>query len=106
MKETRLSSLFYLKCSTSSCRYICEFFSSAKINGGFGINQQIVLQSLDHGYAGTEKHNTLMNIPKPITVNNYNKIVSKIIDVVIDVVDVVYQRYWDKKKCVSDIFKN
>ena len=93
MKETRLSSLLYLKYSTSSCRYICKFFTSAKINGGFGINQQIVLQSLGRGYAGTGKHNTLMNIPKPITVNNYNKIVSKTIDVVIDFVDVVYQRY-------------
>ena len=50
------------------------------------------MQSLDHGYAGTEKFNTLMNIPKLMTVNNYNKTVSKIIDVV-NFEDVVYQRY-------------
>ena len=47
------------------------------------INQRIVMPSLGHGYAGPEKFNTLMNIPKPMTnVNNYNKTVSKIIDVV------------------------
>ena len=40
------------------------------------------MQSLGHGNAGTEKFNTLMNIPKPMTVNNYNITVSKIIDVV------------------------
>ena len=36
------------------------------------------MQSLGHGYAATEKLKTLMNIPKPMTVNNYNKTVSKI----------------------------
>ena len=50
------------------------------------------MQSLGHGYAGTEKFHTLMNIPKPMTVNNYSKTVSKIIDVV-NFEDVVYQRY-------------
>ena len=49
---------------------------------GFGVNQRIAMQSLGHGNAGTEKFNTLMNIPKPMTVNNYNITVSKIIDVV------------------------
>ena len=95
MKDVRkkgLSSLLYLKCSTSSCRYICGFLTSAKVNRGFEINQRIFMQSLGHGYAGTEKFNTLINIPKPMTVNNYNKTVSKIIDVV-NFEDVVYQRY-------------
>ena len=54
------------------------------------------MRSIGHGYARTEKFNTLMNIPKPVTVNNYNKIVSKIIDVA-NFVDVVYQRYLDKE---------
>ena len=50
------------------------------------------MRSLGHGYAGFEKFNILMNIPKPMIVKNYNKTVSKIIDAV-SVVDVVYQRY-------------
>ena len=40
------------------------------------------MQSFGHGNAGTEKFNTIINIPKPMTVNNYNITVSKIIDVV------------------------
>ena len=66
----------HLKC-------ICECFIS--VNRGFGINQQIVTIV---GYAITwlwlyyKKFNTLMNIPKSMTVNNYNRTVWKIIDVV------------------------
>ena len=40
------------------------------------------MRSLGHGYAGIKKFNTLMNIPKPITVKNYNKTVSRITKVV------------------------
>ena len=36
------------------------------------------MRSLGYGYAGIEKFNTLMNIPKPVTVKNYNKTVSRI----------------------------
>ena len=50
------------------------------------------MRSLGHGYAGTEKLNTLMNIPKPMTVKYYSKTVLKITDAV-NVVDVVYHRY-------------
>ena len=50
------------------------------------------MRSLCHGYAGIEKLNTLMNIPKPMTVKYYSKTVLKIIDAV-NVVDVVYHRY-------------
>ena len=34
--------------------------------------------SLGHGYAGMEKFNTLMSIPKPMSAKNYNKTVSRI----------------------------
>ena len=40
------------------------------------------MQSLVYGYAGIEKFNALINIPKSMTVKNCNKIVSEIIDVV------------------------
>lgn len=40
------------------------------------------MQSLVYGYAGIEKFNALINIPKLMTVKNCNKIVSEIIDVV------------------------
>ena len=85
-KKQGLSSLLCLKCSTSSCCYIREFFASAKVNRGFEINQQIVMRSLGHGYAGFGNFNSLMDILKPMTVNNYRKTVSEIIDA-------VYQKY-------------
>ena len=75
-KKQELSLLLYLKCSTSSCRYIQEFFTSAKVNRVFEINQQIfytMMQSIGHGYAGIQKFNTLMNFPKPMTVKTIKK---------------------------------
>ena len=75
-RKQGISSLLYLKCSTSSCRYIQVFFTSAKVNRGFGINQKIVYtmrSSISHDYAGIQKFNTLMNIPKRMT----KKIIAK-----------------------------
>ena len=82
--------MLYLKCSTSSCRYIREFFTSAKVSRAFEINQRIVytMRSHGHGYAGIKKLNTLINIPKPVTVKNYNKTISKVIDVVKSIAEV------------------
>ena len=34
--------------------------------------------SLGYGYTGLEKHATMMNMPKPMTINSCNKIVDKI----------------------------
>ena len=39
------------------------------------------MQSLGNGYAGIKKINILINIQKPMTVSNYNKALSKIINV-------------------------
>ena len=83
-KKQGLASLLYIKCSTRNCKYIYEFFTSTKVNKCFEINQRMVYttRSLGHGYAGIEKFNTLMNMPKPMTVKNYNKTVSRIKKVV------------------------
>ena len=49
--------------------------------------------SVDHGYAGIQKFNTLMNIPKRITVKTITKKFKKMMHAV-NVVDLfVYQRY-------------
>ena len=74
-RKQGLSSLLCLKSFTSSCRYIQELFASAKVNRGFKIIQQIVytMWSDGHGYAGIQQFNTLMNIPKPMTVKTISK---------------------------------
>ena len=74
----------YIKFSARNCKYIYKFFTSTKVNKCFEINQRIAytVRSLGLGYAGIEKFNTLKNIPKPMTIKNYNKTVSKIKKVV------------------------
>ena len=77
----------YIKCSTSSYRYIYEFFTLAKVKRGFEINQRIAYTSYDHLAMVMMELKNLK--PKQMTVKTYNKTVSKIIDVV-NVVDFVY----------------
>ena len=76
-----------------------DIFKSSSLQqkySGFEINQQIVynMQSLaNHGYAGIQKINTLMNIPNRMTV-----ITIKTLIAAVNVVDIiVYERYWDNK---------
>ena len=72
-----------------------DIFKSSSLQqkySGFEINQQIIynMQSLvDHGYAGIQKINTLMNIPNRMTV-----ITIKTLIAAVNVVDIiVYERY-------------
>ena len=37
------------------------------------------MRACDQGYAGLEKFVSLMNLPKPMTCNNYDKIINKLI---------------------------
>ena len=38
------------------------------------------MRALEHGHSGIEKFTSLMNRPKPMTQNNYDKVVDKIVD--------------------------
>ena len=69
-KKQGLASLLYIKCATRNCRFIHDFFTSTKVNKCFEISQKIVytMRSLSLGHEGINKFNTLMNIPKPMTV--------------------------------------
>ena len=67
-----LSSLLYLKC----CTNIFHNSSLQQTYRGFKINQKIVYTMwslVGHGYAGIQKFNTLMNIPKRVTVKTITK---------------------------------
>ena len=39
------------------------------------------MRVLGHGHSGIEKFTSLMNMPKPMTQNNYDKIAAKILNV-------------------------
>ena len=47
------------------------------------INKRTVytMRVLGHGHSGIEKFTSLMNMPKPMTQNNYDKIAAKILNV-------------------------
>ena len=57
-----------------------EFYTSKASGKDFDINKRLVytLRALDQGHAGLEKFTALMNMPKPMTANNYDKLVSNI----------------------------
>ena len=80
-KKQGLSSLLFIKCL--NCKYTNEFDTSVPCGRGFNINKRTVytMHVLDHGHSGIEKFKSLMNMPKPVTQNNYDKIAAKILNV-------------------------
>ena len=79
-KKQGLASLLYLKCK--NCKFTRDFYTCpTTLNGGFDVNQRIVysMRSLGNGHSTLKKFNTLMNISSPVTLKNYNKIVTKLL---------------------------
>ena len=74
-KKKGLASFLVLQCS--SCSYFIELYTSRSVDNAFDINLRAVFSMRacgQRGYAGLEKFVSLMNLPKPVTCNNYNKI--------------------------------
>ena len=80
-KKQGLSSLLFITCL--NCKYTNEFDTSVPCGRGFDINKRTVytMRVLGHGHSGIEKFTSLMNMPKPVTQNNYDKIAAKILSV-------------------------
>ena len=75
-KRKGLASCLYVRCS--ACDYSKEFYSSIKNKQkSFDINTRVVyaMRSCGQGYSGFSRFVSLMDLPKPMTFNNYNKIV-------------------------------
>lgn len=77
-KKQGLASFLYVKCK--NCSYINEFYTSPTCGRGYDINNRTVytMRVMGHGHSGIEKFTSLMNMPKPMTQNNYDKLVNKI----------------------------
>ena len=73
--------LLFLFFQCHSCNYFIESYTSRSVGKGFDINTRAVysMRACGRGYAGLEKFVSLMNLPKPTTSNNYDKIVTKLI---------------------------
>ena len=78
-KKQGFASLLYLKCI--NCKFTREFYTSpTTLNRGFGVKQKIVssMRSLDNGYSALEKFSTVMNIPSPMTLKKYKKLLQNL----------------------------
>ena len=78
LKKKGLASCLLLTCKT--CRYCKEFYTSVSRDNYFDINVRTVysMRACGQGYAGLEKLTALMNLSKPMTGNNYDKIVNRL----------------------------
>ena len=65
-----LASSLYIKCN---CEFEKRSYTSERCGNGFEVNQRVlyVMKSCGQGYAGIEKFTTFMNMPPPLTGNNY-----------------------------------
>lgn len=76
-----LASSLIVKCL--SCGTEDKFLTSRTCGRGYDINNRIVysMRSIGQGYSGVEKFTMLMNMPRPMTRGNYDKIVTSLTDV-------------------------
>ena len=74
------ASLLYIHCT---CGYKKEFRTSRTYSckQSFDVNTRLIysMRSIGQGYASIEKFTTLMNMPKPMTQNSFNKSVKSIL---------------------------
>ncbi|XP_065650235.1 uncharacterized protein LOC136078392 [Hydra vulgaris] len=67
------------------CKYQNDFYTSKLINkkGNFDISNRTVytMRTLGIGHSGIKRFTTLMNMPKPMTPKNYDKLVLKITNI-------------------------
>ena len=97
LDETFRCSFFYKQCQ--KC-YLQEFYTSARSEKGFDINQRInyTMRAGGQIYTGLTIFTTYTDIPKPVAANNYDEIVNKLSsmakeisgEIMIDAVDKIY----------------
>ena len=77
-KKRGLASLLFAFCS--NCEYEKEFYtSSQQTDKSFDVNKRIVyaMRACGQGYSGIKTITTLMDMPKPMTANNYDKLAKR-----------------------------
>ena len=77
-KKKGLASLLYVSCS--KCEYKKEFYTSPQqADKSFDVNKRIVyaMRACKQGCSGIKTLTTLMDMPKPMTANNYDKLAKR-----------------------------
>lgn len=84
IRKMGFSSLLIIKCETHRCKFEEEFYTSNPARRGFDINSRIIyaMRSIGQGHASIKKFTALMNMPAPMTVKNYDKVVKTMAKVV------------------------
>lgn len=87
LQKQGFSSSLMIKCS--NCELITEFHTSKSAGRGYDVNKRMAytMRVLGHGHSGLEKFAHLMNMPKPMTPNNYDKIIASASDIAKDVAE-------------------
>lgn len=86
-KKKGLASFLVVKCTAYD--YAIDFYTSQTLKDGvkgqnsFDVNTRITytMRACGQGHSGIEKFTTLMDMPRPMTQNNYDKIINKLTQV-------------------------
>ena len=87
-KKKGLASFLEINCT--GCGHINDFYTSHRVSKEsvksdkmFDVNKRMIctMRAFGQSHAGIEKFTTLMGMPKPMTKNNYYKVVKKLVPV-------------------------
>ena len=86
-----LTPLLTIKCTL--CNFCTDSYSSRSYDNTFDINIRAAysMRAIGKGYSELETFTSLMNLPKPVTSNNYDKIFNKWVKATEAVIDITMQ---------------
>ena len=81
------ASFLVIKCS--DCKFSHDFYTSNPVGKSYDINLRVIyaMRNIGQGHASIKKFTTLMNMPSPMTVKNYDLAVSKITKHVVNIAE-------------------
>ena len=90
-KKKGLASFLTVKCR--SCDFCTDFYTSRLYDNTFDINTRAAysMRVIGQGYSGLETLMSLMNFSKPVTANNYDKSIRRLVKTIKAVADITMQ---------------
>ena len=90
-KKKGLASLLTVKCT--SCDFFTDFYISRLYDNTFDIYARAAysMRTIGQGYSGLETFMSLLNLAKPVTANNYDKIINRLVKTTKAVADITMQ---------------
>ena len=64
------------------------------------------MRAIRQGYSGLETFTSLVNLPKPVTANNYDKIINRLVKTTKAVADITMQDACEELRAASDAIKD